>query len=124
MIQIFPGHATWYVSYPYCAEPSCRKAKKSCGQFSRKSASKLKNGCFWHCYYLLTNQTDFIGPCLPAVQKGPFRPQRITTESRLLGRLVDYRLRGVGEETGFDWISIVGPNGCKKDQKGTNFIEF
>jgi hypothetical protein len=53
MIQIFPGQTLWCVSYPYCAEPSCRKAKKSCARFARKNASKLKNGRFWHCIVII-----------------------------------------------------------------------
>ena len=69
MIQIFPGQAAWCVSYPYCAEPSCRKAKKSCGQFSRISASKLKNGCFWHVLWFLNDPKIF--PENPAVSPFP-----------------------------------------------------
>ena len=41
MIQNFPGQTAVCVSYSYCAEPSCQKAKKSCARFFRKSGNQL-----------------------------------------------------------------------------------
>lgn len=61
------------------------------------------------------------------LEKGPFRPQKITTGSRLMGRLVDGRLRAVGEATvltGFQKWDQMAEKGTKKGPILSNFDQM